>query len=58
MCLGIDAFYFGTMVIYLCSSVYVKVKNCIAPKKKSLFLVLVDFQKFLGSCLVSANPST
>ena len=40
--LRIDAFYFGTMVIYLCSSVYVKVKKCIVPKKKSLFLVLVD----------------
>ena len=58
ICLRINAFYFSTMVIYLCSSMYVKVKTCMTPKKKSLFLVLVDLKKFLGNCSISATPST
>lgn len=48
------SFVFCIMAVYFCSGVCSKVAA--ASKKKSLFLVL-DLQRVLGNCLVSANPS-
>jgi len=53
---GMEAFSFGIMAIYLCSSVNIELENSIV-EKRSLFLASADLHKFLGNCSLSAASS-